>query len=83
MESGIVAIRNLKTDRCYLFYADNIQEENTKQRFALDLGMHECASLQKDYTETGLEVFRFETVLLTDDSKKISEMTEIFPLRYN
>jgi len=82
MESGIVAIRNLKTDQVYLFYADDILQENTKQRFALDLGMHPCKSLQEDYTKTGLEVFRFETVKITEDRSELDKIKYDFSFLY-
>ena len=38
-------------------------------RFKLDMGMHPCKSLQDDYTNTGLEVFRFDTVEETTDKE--------------
>lgn len=77
-QSGIVALRNLKTDKVWLFYAEDIASENAKQRFQLDLGMHPCKSLQEDYTATGLEVFRFDTLELTDDSSRL----EIYNKKY-
>lgn len=80
--SGIVAIRNLKTDRVWLFWAEDIASENAKQRFNLDLGMHQCKSLQKDYTETGLEVFRFETIELTDNPARLDEVRKNIELIY-
>ena len=64
---GVVALRNLKTDKVYLFYSEDIKKDCVDMRFQLDLGMHPCAELQEDYAETGLEVFRFDTVELTDD----------------
>jgi hypothetical protein len=70
-QSGVVEIRNLKTDRVWLFWADDVAGESASQRFKLDLGMHECASLQKDYTETGLEVFRFDLVEETSDKSRL------------
>ena len=70
-QSGVVEIRNLKTDKVWLFWADDVAQESASQRFKLDLGMHECASLQKDYTETGLEVFRFDLVEETSDKSRL------------
>ena len=81
-QSGIVVLRNLKTDRCFLFYADDIQKANTEMRFQLDLGMHPCKSLQEDYTNTGLEVFRFDTVELTDNPGRLEEVKAGFPDQY-
>ena len=72
-KSGVVEIRNLKTDRIWLFWADDYTTDCASQRFKLDLGMHECASLQKDYTEIGLEVFRFDLVEETSDKNRLEE----------
>lgn len=73
-KSGVVEIRNLKTDRIWLFWADDYTTDCASQRFKLDLGMHECASLQKDYTEIGLEVFRFDLVEETSDKNCLEEI---------
>ena len=75
-QSGVVEIRNLKTDKVWLFWADGVAQESASQRFKLDLGMHECASLQKDYTETGLEVFRFDLVEETSDKSRLDAIRE-------
>lgn len=69
--SGIVAIRNLKTDKVYLFYSSDVKGDCVKNRFKLDLGMHECRSLQEDYTNTGLEVFRFDVLEYTNDPARL------------
>lgn len=73
-KSGVVEIRNLKTDRIWLFWADDYTTDCASQRFKLDLGMHECASLQKDYTEIGLEVFRFDLVEETSDKNRLEKI---------
>ena len=75
-QSGVVALRNLKTDKVYLFYSNDIKKDCVDMRFKLDLGMHPCASLQKDYAETGLEVFRFDTLELTDDEGRLDALKE-------
>lgn len=82
MASGVVALRNLKTDQVYLFYAEDIAKECVDMRFKLDMGMHPCESLQKDYTETGLEVFRFDTVEITDRKTRLEELDSQYPKRY-
>ena len=51
-------------------------------RFKLDLGMHPCKALQDDYARTGLEVFRFDTIKLTDDPSALDEIKGDFDL-YN
>ena len=75
-ESGVVALRNLKTDKVYLFFSRDIKKDCVSMRFQLDLGMFPCRSLQEDYTKTGLEVFRFETLELTDDEERLDELKE-------
>ncbi len=73
---GVVAIRNLKTDRVYLFYSNDIKGDCVKSRFQLDLGMHSCRSLQEDYASTGLEVFRFDVIEETDNPARLSAIKE-------
>lgn len=73
-QTGIVALRNLKTDKVYLFFSHDIKKECVDMRFKLDLGMHPCKSLQSDYTTTGLEVFRFDTVELTEDEGRLDQI---------
>ena len=73
-ESGVVALRNLKTDKVYLFFSRDIKKDCVSMRFQLDLGMFPCRSLQEDYTRTGLEVFRFDTIELTDDEKRLEDL---------
>ena len=75
-QSGVVALRNLKTDKVYLFFSNDIKKDCVDMRFKLDLGMHPCASLQKDYSETGLEVFRFDTLELTEDEGRLDALKE-------
>lgn len=75
-ESGVVALRNLKTDKVYLFFSRDIKKDCVSMRFQLDLGMFPCRSLQEDYTKTGLEVFRFDTLELTDDEERLDELKE-------
>ncbi len=62
MTCGIYRIRNLKTDAVYYAKCDDVTSIAAKERFRLDLGMHQCAPLQKDYSETGLELFVIEVV---------------------
>ena len=71
MASGIVALRNLKTDKVFLFYSNDIEKDCIDMRFKLDLGMHSCKTLQDDYASTGLEVFRFDTMALTGFAQEI------------
>lgn len=75
-ESGVVALRNLKTDKVYLFFSKDIKKDCVSMRFQLDLGMHPCRGLQEDYTKTGLEVFRFDTIELTGDESRLEALKE-------
>lgn len=75
--SGVVAITNLLTGKKWLYYANDIISENAEMRFQLDLGLHPCAELQKDYSEIGLELFCFETLLYTNDINKVAELKKI------
>lgn len=70
-ESGIIAIINLKTDKKYIFFAENIEQEIINQRFNLDLGMHKNKNLQKEYSKIGLEIFTFKTLEITKDSSRL------------
>lgn len=81
-KSGVVEIRNLKTDRVWLFWADEYTQDCASQRFKLDLGMHECASLQKDYTQTGLEVFRFDMIEETTDPSRLAKLKNVTDNQY-
>ena len=80
MACGIVALRNLKTDKVFLFYSKDIEKDCIDMRFKLDLGMHPCKALQNDYAETGLEVFRFDTIELTTDSARLDKLKGEFDL---
>ena len=79
---GVVAIRNLKTDRVYLFYSNDIKGDCVKSRFQLDLGMLSCRSLQEDYTNTGLEVFRFDVMEETDNPERLSAIKKTVSNQY-
>ncbi|MCF0237166.1 MAG: hypothetical protein HUK24_01095 [Sphaerochaetaceae bacterium] len=72
MESGIVALVNLKTDKTFFFFSKNINNDIVNMRFSLDLGLHKCINLQKDYSQIGLEVFRFDTVEITEDEQRLN-----------
>lgn len=57
---AIVKIQNLKTDEIYLLKSNDAVKSFKDERFKLDLGMHESTSLQKAYTNLGLELFVIE-----------------------
>lgn len=62
MSAGIYRIFNLKTDETFLGKCQNTDSVCASERFKLDLGLHPCQSLQKDYSETGLELFTIEVM---------------------
>lgn len=72
--SGVYRITNLKTDCTYLAYSNDIPKAISSSRFALDLGMHECKALQRDYAETGLELFVIEKVEETKNPERLQEI---------
>ena len=53
-------LTNLKTGKVYNYEAENAKDEIIKMRFKLDMGTFEDCVLQEEYTQTGLEVFRFD-----------------------
>ncbi|MBQ0071099.1 MAG: hypothetical protein KBS81_04480, partial [Spirochaetales bacterium] len=57
---GIVIIRNLKTDEVFLMKTEDAVKSYKDERFKLDLMMHPNKSLQKAYTDLGLELFTIE-----------------------
>ena len=59
---GKFTLTNLKTDRVRVYQADDVDKEIINMRFKLDLGTFQDAELQNEYSQTGLEVFRFDIV---------------------
>lgn len=55
-------LTNLKTDEKHYYEAPDAQKEIVNMRFQLDMGIFPDKKLQKEYTETGLEVFRFDII---------------------
>jgi hypothetical protein len=45
--------------------------------------MHPCKALQDDYTNTGLEVFRFDAVEYTKDPSRLEALKGSFDKLYN
>lgn len=56
------SLTNLKTGKINYYEAEDAKDAIIKMRFKLDMGTFEDDVLQKEYTETGLEVFRFDVV---------------------
>ena len=63
-QSGVVALRNLKTDKVYLFFSKDIKNDCVSMRFQLDLGMFSCRELQED------------TIELTEDESRLEALKE-------
>ena len=73
---GIIAIRNLKTNQTYLKETEDAVASFKDERFALDLSMHPSPELQKDYTETGLELFTIELDTEASPTDNLLELLE-------
>lgn len=61
-DMGRFSLTNLKTDKIRTYMADDVQQEIVRMRFELDLGIFHDTELQKEYNETGLEVYRFDEI---------------------
>lgn len=71
---GILCIRNLLTDTCWLSTSHDLGKDIQANRFHLDLGIHPCRSLQEDYAATGLEPFIIEPVALLDEDVPVESL---------
>lgn len=71
---GIVSIRNLKTDEIHLYPSEDAVASFGKERFKLDLGMHSVKSLQKAYSDLGLELFLFSLDAEAAEGEDLSEL---------
>lgn len=75
---GILSIKNMLTGRTYLTATEDAVADIKKERFALDLGSHVSDELQKDYSETGLELFSIDLEIEAgpdDDLKALLDKT--------
>ena len=73
---GILSIRNLLTGRVYLAATEDAVKDIQKERFALDLGSHGSEELQKDYSETGLELFSIDLEREAGPDEDLAELLE-------
>lgn len=73
---AIVKIHNLKTDEVYLFESEDAVKSFKDERFKLDLGMHGSRTLQKAYTELGLELFTIEIDVEAGAEESLQELLE-------
>ena len=79
---GIISIRNLKTGKLLLEKTDDAVKSFRDERFKLDLGMHQNASLQKEYTSLGLELFSIDLETEADEGEDLDELLEGRRLAY-
>ena len=75
---GILRIRNLLTGRCYVVKSEDFVKSLKYIRFSLDLGFFEKAELQKDYEETGLELFSIESVFVAENGEELQPLLESY-----
>lgn len=73
---GILRIRNLLTGKCYLVKSEDFVKSLKDIRFALDLGFFESDELQKDYEETGLELFAIESECTAEPGEDLDDLLE-------
>lgn len=59
-QAGVFQIKNTINGRVFLGSSLNLHGPLNKHRFALKLGGHPCAALQKDYNQHGADAFVFE-----------------------
>ena len=71
---GILSVRNLLTGQIYLTATEDAVRDIRKERFSLDLGTHRSAELQKDYSETGLELFSIDLEREADETEDLSDL---------
>ena len=79
---GILRVRNLLTGRCYLTKSEDFVKSLKDIRFSLDLGFFENDELQKDYEETGLELFSIESVFVAENGEDLDPLLEKYTSEY-
>lgn len=73
-ERGLVRIVQIESGKTLLVPSEDIQKDIVHIRFLLDLESYPLASLQKDYTETGLELFSIEPYLIAGKDEDLSAL---------
>ncbi len=73
---GILSITNLSTGRIYLAETEDAVASFRSERFSLDLGMHRNRELQREYSETGLELFSIDLDAEAGESQDLGELLE-------
>ena len=73
---AVCCIRNLKTDERYLYATEDAVASYSKERFKLDLGIHQAKNLQDAYTSLGLELFTIEIDKEADEGENLGALLE-------
>ena len=63
---GVFRVRNTRSGRWFLGASPDVPAMLNRQRFQLEVGSHPNAALQRDWKESGAEVFAFETLDLLE-----------------
>ncbi len=73
---AVCSVRNLKSEKVWLYTTEDAVKSYSSVRFSLDLGMHPSVALQSEYTELGLELFVIEIVREAGDGENLSDLLE-------
>ena len=73
---GTFTIKNLANGKVYIAPSSDLVKSYEKERFALDMGMHENIELQSEYEEMGLELFQIEIDRRKSDEESLVELYE-------
>ncbi len=73
---GIIKIENMLSGKIMLLESEDMVRDATKIRFSLDMGTFGSAELQKDYEETGLELFDISADAEADGTKELKDLLE-------
>ncbi len=73
---AVVSIRNLKSDKYYLYTSTDSVKSYSDERFKLDLGTHPNLALQKEYSSLGLELFVIEIDKEAKDGENLEQLLE-------
>lgn len=74
MQRGLIIVQNLQSNRSLLVCSEDIAHDITTIRFQLDLGIYAHPSLQQEYEQLGLELYRIEPYRLLDDFQDLESI---------
>lgn len=81
--TGIYKITNTITNNFYIGSSININTRWIQHKSLLSLGIHNNKYLQASYNKHGIEVFKFEILLLCDEAMLLIEEQKLLDLYYN